>query len=128
MDASEDYMKCLKGFVHYGRAAEDRQPYKPLGEISKLRGVVRFDDRHQPIFEVLVDITGKKRWAKSVNGGPFVADGKSKRHRRFNGVKAANAGELMILNKKPNFSEILDTESANAVKQLDYGKSPMVVF
>lgn len=130
MEQSQDgeYLKCLKGFVHYGAAADDKPPAGELKPVKKLRALVRYDEKHQPVYEFLFDIMCKKRWAKSVAGGPFTSEGKDKRHRRFNGVKAADSSELRCLNEGKVFAEMLGGESRAALSELDYRGGGEVLF
>jgi hypothetical protein len=119
MRGEGSYLDCLRGFVHYGSASSDSGEVK-WGSVRKLHGVVYYGGDKQHVFEVLVDLKGKKRWARSVNGGPFAGSGGGKRYKRFYGVLPASASELEAINSEESFRMLLGPESKAALKKLDF--------
>jgi hypothetical protein len=111
----------LKGFVHYGPSAADAPGPEDLWkDVKRLRGAVCSGQDGRRVYEFLIDIRGRKRWAKSVDGGPLSAEGAERRFHRFYGVKAATEEELETLNAPGNFSLFLDGQAAAALKRLGY--------
>jgi hypothetical protein len=110
-------MGFLGGFAPYGTAFENRLP--PSVEARKLHAVVYLGLDNKPVYEFLVDISGKKRWVRSAEGSMFDNYCANKRFHRFNGVKPATAGDLEVLNTPFIFANIMDDESRKAFKKLE---------
>jgi hypothetical protein len=129
MTADAKVLKTLKGFLHYGPAAQDNPFTHERRHVIRLRGAVSLGDKQRPRYEFIVDIQGKKRWACSVDDAPLTSDGADKRHHRFLGIKAASIEELNLLNLPENRDSLFDGALQSALKRLDYdGGCGTVVF